>query len=88
MSEVTVKQLAEDVGIPVDLLLSQLDEAGLKKVDADDSVSEEEKLQLLTHLRESHGKKKESAATGRKITLDQVMRRIEVTRNGYDRRTG
>jgi translation initiation factor IF-2 len=69
MSEVTVKQLAEDVGIPVDLLLSQLDEAGLKKVGADDSVSEEEKLKLLTHLRESHGKKKETAATGRKITL-------------------
>jgi translation initiation factor IF-2 len=69
MSEVTVKQLAEDVGIPVDLLLSQLDEAGLKKIGADDSVSEKEKLQLLTHLRESHGKKKESAATGRKITL-------------------
>ncbi len=69
MSEVTVKQLAEDVGIPVELLLSQLDEAGLKKVGEDDSVSEKEKLQLLSHLRESHGKKRESTASGRKITL-------------------
>jgi translation initiation factor IF-2 len=66
MSDITVKQLAADVGIPVDRLLSQLEEAGLKKDGPEDAVSEEEKLQLLSHLRESHGKKDGSS---RKITL-------------------
>ncbi len=66
MSDITVKQLAADVGIPVDRLLAQLVEAGLKKNGAEDAVSEEEKLQLLSHLRESHGKKEGGA---RKITL-------------------
>ena len=70
MSEVKVKQLAGDVGIPVDLLLSQLENAGLKKSDGEDIVTESEKTQLLTHLRESHGKKeKDVVGSGRKITL-------------------
>ncbi len=68
MSDVTVKQLAADVGIPVDLLLSQLKEAGLEKGGEADMVSEEEKIQLLTHLRASHGKKTEGGGS-RKITL-------------------
>ncbi len=66
MSDITVKQLATDVGIPVDRLLSQLIEAGLQKDGADDVVSEKEKLQLLSHLRKSHGKK---AGGSGKITL-------------------
>ncbi len=70
MSEVKVKQLAGDVGIPVDLLLSQLEKAGLKKNDGEDIVTETEKAQLLAHLRESHGKKDlDTSGSGRKITL-------------------
>ncbi|MCP4128489.1 MAG: translation initiation factor IF-2 [Gammaproteobacteria bacterium] len=70
MSEVKVKQLAGDVGIPVDLLLSQLEKAGLNKRDGEDMVTESEKSQLLAHLRESHGKKDTGGAgSGRKITL-------------------
>ncbi|MET0101426.1 MAG: translation initiation factor IF-2 [Sedimenticola sp.] len=70
MSEVTVKQLAEDVGIPVELLLSQLSEAGLTQNKQEDVISDEEKLKLLTHLRKSHGKSTESSDSGpKKITL-------------------
>jgi translation initiation factor IF-2 len=71
MSDITVKQLAEDVGIPIKLLLAQLTEAGLKKGGEEEIVSEEEKLQLLSHLRKSHGKQVEGAtASGaKKITL-------------------
>jgi len=70
MSEVKVKQLAGDVGIPVDLLLSQLEKAGLNKSDGEDMVTETEKAQLLAHLRESHGKKNVAdVGSGRKITL-------------------
>ncbi|BCX89596.1 translation initiation factor IF-2 [Methylomarinovum tepidoasis] len=56
MSEVTVRQLAETVGIPLDRLLSQLSEAGLPKSGAEDTLSDEEKIRLLSYLRQRHGK--------------------------------
>jgi translation initiation factor IF-2 len=71
MSEVTVSQLASDVGIPIDRLLRQLGDAGIEKASADDVITEQEKVNLLNHLRKSHGKK-EAADGGegpRKITL-------------------
>ena len=70
MSEVTVKQFADVVGIPVDRLLTQLGEAGLEKDSADATISDDEKMQLLTYLRESHGKSaKLSVSAPKKITL-------------------
>jgi translation initiation factor IF-2 len=53
MAEVTVKQLAEVVGTPVDRLLEQFGEAGIGKSGPDDAVSDEEKVRLLEHLRTS-----------------------------------
>jgi len=53
MAEVTVKQLAEDVGAPVDRLLRQFEEAGLSKRAEDDVVTDEEKQTLLAFLRRS-----------------------------------
>ncbi|MCB1875200.1 MAG: translation initiation factor IF-2 N-terminal domain-containing protein, partial [Chromatiales bacterium] len=71
MSEVTVKQLATVVGIPVERLLTQLDEAGLRVDGPESSISEEDKLLLLNHLRRSHGKGEagELEAGPRKVTL-------------------
>ena len=70
MSDVTIRQLAEDVGIPVDRLLGQLGEAGLEKEGPDASISEDEKHSLLTFLRSSHGKSDESeGGEPKKITL-------------------
>jgi len=66
MAEVTVKQLAEDVGAPVDRLLKQIVEAGLKARSESDAVSSDEKQQLLAYLRKTHG---EADAEPRKITL-------------------
>ena len=66
MAEVTVKQLAEDVGAPVDRLLKQIVEAGLKARSETDSVSSDEKQQLLTYLRKGHG---DADAEPQKITL-------------------
>ncbi|MEH6562241.1 MAG: translation initiation factor IF-2, partial [Marinobacter sp.] len=66
MAEVTVKQLAEDVGAPVDRLLKQIVEAGLKARSEGDSVSSDEKQQLLAYLRQTHG---EAGAEPNKITL-------------------
>ena len=70
MSEVTVNQLASDVGIPVDRLLKQLSDAGISKRSAEDVITEQEKMDLLNHLRRSHGKKEASGGGGaRKIAL-------------------
>ena len=74
MSEVTVKQLADAVKTPVEKLLVQLSEAGLEFSAADDVVSDEQKMQLLDHLRNSRSKSaetpaNESASEGKKITL-------------------
>ena len=72
MSEVTVRQFAEVVGIPVDRLLAQLGDAGLEKSNADATISDEEKLELLTFLRKSHGKREDTpldVSEPKKITL-------------------
>jgi translation initiation factor IF-2 len=66
VSEVTVKQLAKVVGTPVDRLLQQLAEAGLKKNSVEDSVSNDEKMKLLEFLQRSHGKQ---GVGGKSITL-------------------
>jgi len=51
MADVTVKQLAQVVGIPVERLLNQLQEAGLSIADEHHTVNEDEKRILLNHLK-------------------------------------
>ena len=68
MAQVTVRQLAEVVGTPVDRLLTQLAEAGIEIGDPDAAISDDQKMQLLTHLRHSHGGESQNAEP-RKITL-------------------
>src|SRR6056300_1531151 len=67
MSEVTVSQLASDVGIPVDRLLKQLGDAGVAKSSESDVITEQEKVALLNHLRRSHGKDEKKG--DKKVTL-------------------
>jgi translation initiation factor IF-2 len=70
MADVTVAQFAEVLKVPVDRLLAQLDQAGIKVVSAEDMISEDAKHELLTHLRRSHGRGDAQAdAAPRKITL-------------------
>src|SRR3990172_5662610 len=70
MPEVTVKQFADVVGIPVEHLLTQLGEAGLTVKSADETINDNEKLKLLSYLRRSHGEGDTLGATEpRKITL-------------------
>lgn len=68
MAEVTVKQLAQVVGTPIDKLLVQLSDAGIAKAGESDVISDSEKLTLLTHLRESRGQAG-AAGPAKKITL-------------------
>jgi translation initiation factor IF-2 len=69
MAEVTVSKFAEVLKVPVDRLLVQLDQAGIKVDGPDDRISDDAKLELLTHLRRSHGSGDDGDAAPRKITL-------------------
>ena len=71
MADVTVAQFAEVLKVPVEKLLTQLGEAGIKVSGSDDKISDDAKLELLTHLRRSHGQDDTpaTAAAPRKITL-------------------
>lgn len=68
MTQVTVKQLADEVKTPVERLLQQMREAGLPHTAAEESVTDSEKQSLLTHLKSSHKAKVEEP---RKITLQR-----------------
>lgn len=67
MADVTVKQLAQVVGIPVERLLNQLQEAGLSFTDDQQTVNEEQKRILLNHLKGSSSR--DISAAPERITL-------------------
>ena len=75
MTDVTVRQFADVVGLPVDRLLAQLGEAGMQISDADETISDKEKMQLLSYLRKSHGRSEApaGAAQPKKVTLRRKM---------------
>jgi translation initiation factor IF-2 len=73
MSDVTIKQLAQVLGMPVDKLLTQLGEAGMKFSDQEQVISSTEKVKLLGFLRRTHGKSEAAAevddSAPRQVTL-------------------
>ncbi|MDR2127533.1 MAG: translation initiation factor IF-2 [Burkholderiaceae bacterium] len=66
MSNTTVAEFANELNKPTNVLLEQLQAAGVKKKAASDALTEADKQQLLSHLKSSHGAQ-ESAR--KKITL-------------------
>lgn len=72
MSEVTVSQFANVLKIPVERLISQLDEAGISVSGADDVISDDAKKELLSYLRRAHGQGDSTLAVApKKITLSR-----------------
>lgn len=69
MADVTVKHLAESVGVPVERLLHQLQEAGLSIVDETQMINEAQKRTLLNHLKANQPSSDSLKATPEKITL-------------------
>ncbi|HEY4091505.1 MAG TPA: translation initiation factor IF-2 [Luteibacter sp.] len=73
MSDVTIKQLAQVLGMPVDKLLSQLGEAGMNFSNSEQVISSTEKVKLLGFLRRTHGKNEPAPeaedSSPRQITL-------------------
>jgi translation initiation factor IF-2 len=72
MSGVTVTKFAETLKVSPDRLLEQLAEAGVSVNGADDVISDDAKMELLNHLRKSHGRKDEKVSLApSKITLNR-----------------
>jgi len=69
MSQVTVSQLAEVLGVSVEKLIAQMSNADINLTSGDDAVSNDDKKKLLAHLRSSHGKSESDATAPRKVTL-------------------
>src|SRR6201996_3529456 len=73
MSDVTIKQLAQVLSMPVDKLLTQLSEAGMPFSDPEQVISSTEKVKLLGFLRRTHGKSEATVeaddSSPRQITL-------------------
>ncbi|RXR05130.1 translation initiation factor IF-2 associated domain-containing protein, partial [Pseudoxanthomonas composti] len=72
--QTTIRKLAELVNTPVEKLIEQLAEAGMKFSNPDQEVSSTEKMKLLGFLRRTHGKSESPAdevAAPKKITLNR-----------------
>ncbi|KII77454.1 translation initiation factor IF-2 [Vibrio renipiscarius] len=72
MTQLTVKTLGEEIGTPVDRLIEQLADAGMNK-SGSDAISEDEKQQLLSHLKKEHGDESGDSAPTR-LTLQRKTR--------------
>lgn len=84
MADVTVKQLAQVVGIPVERLLNQLQEAGLSIIDEQQTVNEEQKRVLLNHLK--GGASRDTKAAPERITLRRKS--VSQVTLGHDSHSG
>ncbi len=90
MSQVTVTQLAEVLGVPVDRLITQLNEAGIEVSSSSAEVTNDDKKKLLSYLRTAHGKGEAEEAVGpRKVTLKRkTVSEIKVPAAGAGRARG
>jgi len=79
MADVTVQELAKEIGTPVERLVSQLADSGVQK-SVTDSVSQEEKETLLEHLKKQHGD--DSASQPSKMTLNRKTKSTLVLGHG------
>ena len=68
MAEVSITKLAADINTSVDRLIKQLADAGIKKRESD-SVTEDEKRQLLEFLKKQHGA--DEPAEPKRMTLQR-----------------
>ncbi|MBF7688721.1 translation initiation factor IF-2 [Acinetobacter rathckeae] len=66
MTDKSIKELAKNVGRPVEKLLEQVRDAGLPQKNADDTLTIEQQNTLVNHLKKVHGQDEGNAG---KITL-------------------
>ena len=88
MADVTVSQFANVLKVPLEKLLSQLADAGITVNGGDDIISDDAKMKLLNHLRESHGidEGNKEKTVPKKITLKRKSQ-IELKLSGSQGRS-
>lgn len=100
MAQMSVEQFAHELGIMPSVLLEQLQAAGVKKVFAEDNLTEQDKAQLLDYLRKTHGAKqakekitltrrqtseiRKSDSMGRARTIQVVRKRRILTKSPFE----
>lgn len=72
MSELTVRDFAAQVGVPLERMLAQLSAAGLEQATADQIISDAEKRKLLQHLQNRHGQTKSSDVVFERKQTEEV----------------
>src|SRR5699024_11063153 len=85
MAQTSVKQLAAEVGVPVERLVSRLADAGLQASGPDDLLSDDDKLLLLRHL---SGGKSGADKPGKRKGSVSLRRRSKSELKGNTGRTG
>jgi len=73
MADTTVQQLAKVVGTTAEKLVEQLKDAGVKGKDTSSALSEKDKMALLAHLRQTHGKAKTEIKATKRVTLKRKV---------------
>ena len=71
MSTTTVSKLATALKLSSEKLILQLNDAGIDVTDKNDVVSNDQKLLLLNHLRDSHGTKSTVSSAPKKLTINR-----------------
>ncbi|MEC9407737.1 MAG: translation initiation factor IF-2 [Pseudomonadota bacterium] len=74
MAEMTVQDLAKEVGIAVDALLTKLADAGIDATSADAKISDEDKLTLIRHLRGGSSAVKLTTPSEKRISVPSRKR--------------
>src|SRR4051812_45088102 len=69
MADLTIQDLAKMVGVPVERLLEQIQEAGLPQTAAADSINNDQRTKLLVFLKSRHGDNSGAETAPGKITL-------------------
>lgn len=77
LGKMTVEQFAKELGLPNELLLNQLLNAGLSKSGNSDIITEADKSTLLDYLRKEHGVRARPAITLKRRTSKQKVSKIE-----------
>ena len=89
--QTTIRKLAQLVNTPVEKLLEQLAQAGMKFSGPDQVVTSAEKVKLLGFLRRSHGKDEQVAdeadAAPKKITLSRRTQQEVTVNTGRNKAT-
>ena len=87
MAEVSIRELAESVGAPIEFLLMQVHEAGLPQRTGEDAINDSDKAQLLAYLKR-RSEKTEVGPASIESPLAIPRRKLSIKRRIINASTG